>query len=66
MTKVLKGGGGVSTILMELLSFGQYRLAPESSEMSKRIEDPRRKARTREAVVQAEHEMAEEDHDPEN
>ena len=61
LTKLLKGGGGISTILMELLQSGYYRLAPEATEMDARGADPKRKARTRAAVIQAEQEVAEMD-----
>ena len=61
LTKLLKGGGGVSTILMGLLRTGSCRLAPEAVEMGARIADPARKARTRPVVVQAELEMDEAD-----
>ena len=61
LTKLLKGGGGVSTILTELLRTGRFRLAPEAVEMGARIADPARKANTRAVVVQAEQEMDEAD-----
>ena len=62
LTKLLKGGGGVSTILMGLMSSGYYQLAPEASEMVARGVDPSRKART----LQAQDEVADSDHDPED
>ncbi|MDA8609483.1 hypothetical protein N9L19_01050 [bacterium] len=62
LTKLLKGGGGsVSTILMELMSTGRFRLAPEAVNMGARVADPPRKARTRAAVMQAEQELEETD-----
>ena len=57
LTKLLKGGGGVSTILMVVLRTGHFRLAPEAIDIGARIADPTRKARTRAAVMQAEQKL---------